>query len=245
MRVKCVLCSTKKGFTSIRSSLGVILKEKKFPYGIDQFETLNVDEYGCMNCGGSDRDRLLFLFLKSRLAKESTFSLLEFAPSTPLKNALEKHFVNMVYRTADLYMENVDDKVDICDMSTAYKDNSFDVVICSHILEHVESDVLALSELRRVVKVGGLVLVLTPIIDLPDVFDEDVNEKDVNERWRRFGQDDHLRLYSKDVFLKRINAAGLLVSEYGKNIKDQLKFKFVAINSRSRLYVCSKEDEIE
>ena len=143
------------------------------------------------------------------------------------------------YRSADLYMKNVDDKVDITDMKI-YKDNTFDFFICSHILEHVEDDKAALSELYRVLKPGGMGILMTPVINKKGIQDEDPSVKNKHERIRRFAQDDHVRLYQRSVFIERVKAAGFKIHTYSYWNLGILNFLRNGIRFKSKLYVVEK-----
>ena len=240
----CPVCKSKlETFASITGDLTEQFEKNSFPYSVDDFETLNHAAYLCPECGCSDRDRLIFKAVENIVSKSSQntgdISILEFAPSVGLGEAIKGLSDRVAYTTADLYMPNVDTKVDICNMKKAYKDESFDVIICSHILEHVKSDTKAMSELKRILKKDGSLLILVPIID-KDVFDEDVNVKDEAERWRRFAQNDHVRLYSKSDFIKRLKESGLQVKQLKPKEVRILSPKKMGINNKSILYICSK-----
>ncbi len=236
----CNICRKKTPtFNPVTDVLTDKLKSANFPYTIDSFETLNHKHYTCPNCDSSDRDRLIFRYLSTKVNPNAKLNILEFAPSLPLSKAIKQLFVNSTYRTADLFMHGVDDKVDITNMKNTYEDNRFDIIVCSHILEHVDSDLAAMEELKRILSKSGHLLLLTPIID-DDVFDEDISVVDVDERWRRFAQDDHVRLYSKDVFLERLNISGLKTSEITTKRLNLLVPSRLGISKKSILYVCTK-----
>jgi SAM-dependent methyltransferase len=165
--------------------------------------------------------------------------LIEFAPSKPLQKFIKTHNVN--YRTADLYMEGVDDKLDLMDMHI-YPDNFCDIFICSHILEHVSDDKKALKELYRILKPGGWGILMVPINLKNDKIDEDPSVTDVGGRWRRFGQDDHIRLYSKKGFIERVKAAGFSLFQLNKNYFTRDKLLKCGITERSVLYIVEKND---
>lgn len=163
--------------------------------------------------------------------------LVDFAPSPSLQRYL-KGLPNISYRSADLMMEGVDDRIDITDMKS-YKDNTFDFFICSHILEHVD-DVKALSELRRILKPGGRGILMTPIINKRGVFDEDMKVTDAAERWRRFAQDDHVRLYEKTEFISRVKAAGFKIHSLDGRHLGFFEFIKYGISLKSKLYIVEK-----
>lgn len=221
-------------------------KKHGYRYNMEQAETLNYHSYSCPVCGASDRDRLCSLYLQtyfSKIKNEEHVSMLDIAPSAPLSRYIRKGIaisaLNASYRTADIGMTGVDDKIDILDMRL-YENNQFDFFICSHVLEHVPDDHKALSELYRILKSGGAGILMVPIILGLEEIDEDPFEKDESERWRRFGQHDHVRLYSKNGFIDRTKKVGFLVQQYDKLYFGEKLFKRSGITSQSILYVVVK-----
>ena len=77
-----------------------------------------------------------------------------------------------------------------------------------------------------------------------DEIDEDLECVDEAERWRRFGQDDHLRLYSKRGFLERVREAGFKVHELGKDFFGEDLFERTGISGQSVLYVVEKDGDL-
>jgi len=110
--------------------------------------------------------------------------------------------------TADLFAEDVDVKMDICDIRFA--DETFDIVYCSHVLEHVPDDRKAMREFRRVMKPQGWAILLVPITVQQTV--EDPSIIDPKERLRLFGQEDHVRRYGLD-YVERLKISGLAVKK--------------------------------
>ena len=222
-----------------------------FKYKIEQFETLNLANYSCPICGASDRDRLSALFIKECLkqnCESQNLSIIDFAPSPPLTNYIRKEIsqlnLSVEYRTADLYVENVDDKVDIMDTRSIYLSNQFDFFICSHVLEHVIDDKKALGELYRILKPGGCGILMTPIHLEVESTDEDPSILDEAEKWRRFGQFDHVRLYSKNDFLFRIKEASFIVQQLGEEYFGKKSFYANGISDKSILYIVKKTGEL-
>jgi SAM-dependent methyltransferase len=110
------------------------------------------------------------------------------------------------YVTADLYDPRVMVKMDIT--AIEMPDDSFDVILCSHVLEHVDDDRRAMRELHRVLKPDGWALLLVPIsgretYENPDIIDPD-------ERTKHFGQHDHVRRYGND-YVERLRESGFKV----------------------------------
>jgi predicted SAM-dependent methyltransferase len=235
----CIVCNRKiYGFKPLSPVYEEMNKKFGSPYSVYDAETINVEEYSCPRCGCSDRDRLYALFFKKALQPSKTNKVLDIAPSASLASFLKK-YTNIIYRSADLYMKGVDDKVDLTNMHI-YEDNSYDIFICSHVLEHVHDDKKAMQELYRVLKPGGWGIAMVPILLPVKEIDEDPSIVDINERWRRFGQDDHVRVYSKSGYIQRLKEAGFKVQEYTKADFREGDFDNNGINARSVLYIVYK-----
>jgi SAM-dependent methyltransferase len=236
----CPVCDNKSDnkFMPLDPKYLALQKQNGFPYHFEDGETLNFLEFKCTFCGATDRDRLYALHLKQNLKKDSVCKLLDFAPSYSLQKFLKKN-TNIQYRSADLKMEGVDDHINIEEMSI-YNDSTFDIFICSHVLEHVNNDIKAMTELRRILKPGGWGIVMVPIPLKLKSIDEDISIKDPSERWKRFGQDDHVRLYSKPGFIERLEQVGFTVNQYGIKHFGKKVFEKCGIERKSVLYIVKK-----
>jgi len=204
----------------------------------DQWETLNCEEYSCPCCWASDRDRLMALFLHRRLDRISPgepINLVEFAPTPPLANFL-RNDPRVRFRSAGLSEDGVDDRVDLMDLSV-YPDAAFDAFLCSHVLEHVPDDQRAMSELRRILKPGGWGIVLVPISLAIEGIRECPEAATPDERWKHFGQHDHVRLYNRAGFVSRLEAAGFQVERLGIDYFGAESFHRHGIAKSSALYV--------
>jgi SAM-dependent methyltransferase len=204
-------------------------------------ETINILNYSCPSCGASDRDRLYALYLKERfdvVDKSKKYKFVHFAPTRSLEKFI-KSYAFLGYRSADFFMEYVDDKVDIMDMKI-YRDNSIDIFLCSHVLEHVSDDKKAISELYRILKTDGWGIIMVPILlSLKENY-EDPSITSEEDRWKHFGQDDHLRVYSKEGFIKRLEEGGFKVTQLGIDYFGSDLFESCGIYPRSVLYVVEK-----
>lgn len=210
------------------------------PYSLDDFETLNLGQYGCPHCEASDRDRLYALYVRDHLRRTpgDLLRMLDIAPGKALSRWL-RALPDADYRSGDLDPELADERVDICDM-TQFEDGSFDLIVCSHVLEHVADDRLAMRELLRVLSPGGHAILMVPIMTTATTMDEDPTVTDANVRWRRFGQGDHVRMYSRPEWLMRLREAGWTIGEYGTTAFGPGVFRSHGITERSVLYVGSK-----
>jgi SAM-dependent methyltransferase len=129
--------------------------------------------------------------------------LLHFAPERRLQRVLARHR-NVDYVSADLRSPLADLHIDITDTGLAA--DSFDVIVCNHVLEHIPDDRKAMRELFRILRPGGWALLQVPIAASRDTTLEDVTVSDA-DRLRLYGQTDHVRIYGKD-YSKRLQEAG-------------------------------------
>ncbi len=178
---------------------------KKFlPYGrVSRANAL------CPNCLALERHRLMYLYLKEKTDFfTANLKVLHVAPEACFIERFEA-MENLDYITADIESPLAKVKMDIHDIP--FEANTFDVVFCNHVMEHVRDDIRSMSELKRVLKPGGWGIIQIPIFHpVPDVTDEGTSITDPNERERRFGQSDHVRLYGKD-YPERLRTAGFNV----------------------------------
>lgn len=240
MPLWCPVCGTKP---ATFLPLPEFYRENAIRYGFEHFdkgEMLSVDAYSCALCGASDRERLYALWIGRQLERKqfsNNTSIIHFAPESALSEKL-KNLSFSCYKTADLLMDHADYKVDMMDMP--FQDESFDFFICSHVLEHVESDGRALSELFRITKTGGCGILMVPIILGLDATFEDPNVTDEANRYRFFGQNDHVRLYAHKDYINKINSHGFRVEELGGNYFGKDVFCALGLTPTSVLYVVNK-----
>lgn len=157
-----------------------------------------------------ERHRLLWLYLKNKTNFfTSPHKVLHFAPEQAFYNRF-KALANLEYVTTDLNSPLADVKADICDLP--FPDNSFDVILCNHVLEHIPDDFGAMKELYRILKPGGWGIFQIPQDLKRTVTFEDDTITDRKERAKIFGQYDHVRIYGRDYFDK-LRKVGFTVME--------------------------------
>jgi SAM-dependent methyltransferase len=180
----------------------------------------------CPSCLSLERHRLIWLFLeKNTNFLTQKLRVLHVAPEPCFMKRFEKiHGEN--YITADIESPLAKVKMDIHQIP--FDDNEFDVVLCNHVLEHVEDDILAMSEIRRVLRKDGWAIMQVPFFSpVPEVTYEDKSITGSREREKAFGQDDHVRKFGKD-YTERIAKSGLMpeANEFAKTMTPEQCFGY-------------------
>ena len=240
---ECPVCGARcDRFVPLAPFLARTATEKGFPFGPDDMETLNAGEYSCPVCLESDRSRLYALYLKRALAPAGSDAasriFVDFAPSAALSRFI-RALPGVRYRSADLYMPDVDDRADLMDLG-CYADASVDAFLCSHVLEHVSDHRRAIAELHRILTPGGWGIVMAPIA-LPLAHTHEVpGVESEADRWRHNGQGDHARLFARGDFLADLRRGGFAVRELGRDAFPAGEWERAGIADRSVLYVAEK-----
>ncbi|OAB76146.1 class I SAM-dependent methyltransferase [Cochleicola gelatinilyticus] len=157
-----------------------------------------------------ERHRLLWLYLQNETPFFSEkIKLLHFAPEQAFYKRFKK-LKNIEYTTTDLNSPIADVKADICNLP--FQDDSYDLIICNHVLEHIPDDRKAMSELYRVLKPGGTAILQVPYEEDRTETYEDDTITDPKERARIFGQYDHVRIYGLDYY-ERLRSVGFKVKK--------------------------------
>ncbi|MCS4229109.1 class I SAM-dependent methyltransferase [Sphingobacterium sp. BIGb0165] len=232
----CPFCSFSLPIMNIIGTDFPVIKEKKIVGGGERYG-------GCPNCLSTDRDRLVFVYLKSvyKIFERNDCKILHIAPEFNLLRSLNDRFAASDYICGDLnpgYYNSgrkMIEEINILDIP--YPDKYFDLVICNHVLEHIEEDILAMQEIFRVLKASGQAILQTPIsFDLDVTYEnfEIVNETD---REAAFGQKDHVRIYGND-YVTRLERVGFSVQKF--NLYPD--YDLFGLNSEERLFVCNRND---
>lgn len=219
-RAECPLCGTEA--------------ERFLPFGI---KTVRPD-CRCPGCGSLERHRLVWLFFALRTDLFTRpVRMLHFAPEQALEVRLGA-LPNVDYLTADLDPTQAMVQMDITAIDRP--DDSFDVLFASHVLEHVPDDVGAMRELLRVLRPDGWAILEVPMHGTNTV--EDPSITDADERTRRFGQHDHVRMYGRDgEYERRLRRAGFHVEVIP--LADQLgpaATRRFRLDTAEQIYFCRK-----
>ncbi len=192
----------------------------------------------CPQCNCVERHRLIYLYLKNKTRFfQDALKVLHVAPEA----CFHKRFAalpNLSYTTADLDSPLAHILLDVTDMKKI-SDKTYDVVLCSHVLEHVSDDRKAMREICRILKPGGWAILQVPIFE-GNTF-EDPAIVTAEERIKHYGQEDHRRRYGLD-YKDRLAAAGFDVSvdTYVKTLGKKAVEKYGLDNSED-IYLCTKK----
>jgi SAM-dependent methyltransferase len=199
--------------------------------------SLGLPQRLCPHCSAADRQRLLMRYLEDEVRiGERRLSLLHFAAEYCYFKRF-RQMSNLRYIAADLDPPRGATRMDITDI--ALDSDSVDVVICSHVLEHVEDDRAAMRELRRVVRPDGVALIMGPVDYERTTTYEDPSITSPQARLEAFNQTDHVRLYGAD-FEDRLQESGFNVDarRYGQDLGADEIERFGLLGNEI-IYVCS------
>lgn len=194
----------------------------------------------CPICGSLERHRLIYLYLK---AKTSIFNknvkMLHIAPEKILANVFRK-YSNIDYLPTDLDKTRPMIKEEMDIQNIQYPDNSFDVIFCSHVLEHVPDDKKAMSELHRVLKPEGSAIIMVPINHSYKTTYDDPSINTPELRKEHYGISEHLRVYGLD-FLDKLQEAGFnsKIDNYINEFTEETIRKYGLLKSDD-IFVCTK-----
>lgn len=196
----------------------------------------------CPICHANDRVRLVYLYVKSRTSLlTGPNRLLHIAPELGLADIFAVT-ETLDYVPADLdrqryrHLENLE----TFDLQNApHPDESFDWIICNHVLEHIPDDRQAMREMRRMLKVGGAAILQVPLAEKLAMTREDPDIRGEAERIRLFGQRDHVRLYGRDYY-DRLREAGFELELWNAFEAEPELAAAWSLNPRERLTIARR-----
>lgn len=236
-------CMLKENFNSCQCPICSAEFEKFEPYG-----DTNRQDARCPECGSTERYRLLYLYLlrETNFFEKESVNVLEIGPSKCTERFIQINQKNH-YVSVDRFSHNKP-KI-ISDATTLpFLNDSFDLLICYHVFEHLRNDQKAMEETFRVLSPEGIALVQVPI-DIQRETTFESSEVSPERYEEVFGQKDHLRIYGLD-FINRLRSAGFVVSRLAYvnhftkeerqrfGLKDQYPLKLY--QTCEDLYVCTK-----
>ena len=176
-------------------------------HGLRKFIPVHDGDTLCPRCGSLARNRRLYDLLQKGYLKINS-TVLDFSPSRNLYRVLKKN-ENIKYISTDFAGEFLaDQQYDITNIDLP--DQSIDLIICYHILEHIDDDSRAMTELLRILKIDGTCIIQTPFKE-GDIFEDPLFQTS-EERLKHFGQADHVRIYSVEGLKNRLLKSGFRVN---------------------------------
>ena len=207
---------------------------------VSNFGFIPREDAMCKHCGALERHRLVWLYLvkKTNLFISKNKIMLHIAPEAFFSIVLEKQLGNN-YITADLNKPNVTVKMDLTNIQ--YPDESFDVIYCCHVLEHIQDDRKAIKELFRVLKRDGWGIILVPVFGEKTIEDPTITTPE--ERRKIYGVPDHVRLYGSD-YIDRLRDAGFKVDLiFPIDFLSEKEIRRMGITKwAGDIYYCSKDN---
>ncbi|MBR1646147.1 MAG: methyltransferase domain-containing protein [Selenomonadaceae bacterium] len=195
----------------------------------------------CPNCKSLERHRALWLLLQQLNWYRKGMHVLHFAPEL-IFYRLFTSFKDIDYWSVDLdpkgYGGMVRKQVDITNIT--FDDNSFDLIMCTHVLEHIPDDKKAMSELYRVLKPKtGIAFLNVPVYDMPQTFENpEINTPELRSKY--YGQFDHVRAYGLD-YPQRLSEAGFIVHLITMQGFDEKTLKRYGLNKNEKIFLCRKD----
>lgn len=191
----------------------------------------------CPNCKSLERHRALWLLRQQLNWHRKGMHVLHFAPEMFFHKAFTS-FENIDYWPVDLNPDayGIRKIVDITDIT--FEDNSFDLIMCTHVLEHIPDDRKAMRELYRVLKPGGIAFLNVPMSNEPATLENpEYNTPEL--RLKYYWQEDHVRLYGLD-YPQRLSDAGFTVQLFTMEDMDDKTLKRYGLDRNEKIFLCSK-----
>lgn len=233
----CNICGHQTVFFRNAGINSVTLKELEVIGGSKRTHTV------CPYCGSIDRFRYSWYVLSQYAGINDSspylggYKILHFAPESCIAQILEEKFSDDYY-TADIVPGRAKYCVDITNIQ--FESNSYNLTIANHVLEHIKNEHAAVKELIRVTRNDGIIVLSAPISLKLKKTIEETSELSDQERLKRFGQIDHVRLYGDD-FKTRLESYGLKVDELAAmDILSENDIRRMKLIENDKIFICRK-----
>ncbi len=231
---ECVFCKKSfRKFYSMKPNFPVMI-EKKVIGG-------RTSNSICPFCESLDRTRHVYLYLKNETKIfHKNLKILHVAPEAQLRKVLLSN-PQINYQSIDLESHKAMNQMDLTNLK--FENDEFDVIICNHVLEHIPNDRKAISELFRVLKKDGFAILQVPISFSTEKTIEDATANTPELREKKFGQNDHVRIYGRD-YLDRLHNAGFSIKLYSFAEEHELsEVEKYSLIVDEKIFICSKGKE--
>ena len=199
---------------------------------LSKFIHLADEDKLCPRCGSLSRTRRLFQLLNTAFLKEG-INVLDFSPSRSLYRVFKKT-AGIRYTSTDISGDFLSDfQYNIKDLHI--ENDTYDLIICFHILEHIDDDNKAMQEIFRILKKSGTCIIQTPFKE-GDIYEDSSINKEI-DRLKHFGQEDHVRIYSANGLKVRLEQCGFIVTIKEFTDPENNRFGF---KTNEKILFCSK-----
>lgn len=202
------------------------------------------DNVYCPRCLSKNRERLIKAVIERHLALNTKTRILHFSPEKNLYRWLSRTAAaaGATVTTADTaprFYTSIDPHIRYADATRlTFDDNSFDLLIANHILEHIPDDKKAMREMHRVLVPNGIAILQVPYSQILRDTLEEPSIDDPKRQAALFGQQDHVRIYAFDDYLRRLKAAGFTVRVLTP--EDLAGFRIFATQPTESVFLCYK-----
>jgi Methyltransferase domain len=192
----------------------------------------------CPRCGSLGRHRVDWMYLSERAdVLQQPTRLLHFAPEVCLAAPL-RQMANVQYLSADYDSTLAMERVDV--RRIQYGDGSFDGVICNHVLQLIDDDAVAMSELCRILRPGGWALLQSSVDDALADTEERFGESSGDPQSGRYEEVFH-RIYARDDYVRRLQRAGfeVTVSDFARDLQPAVG-QALGLDLSETIYFCRR-----
>ncbi len=197
-------------------------------YSFKYYVEISNNELLCPRCGSTSKHRRLWLLIKNQVKIDSEKSILHFSPSKSLKRALKLRYKDNYYTSEFESEKDANFHFDITRIDAM--DNSFDSIICYHILDYTEDDDKAIAELYRILNPGGKLYVQSAFKET----DMDNNKIIVQPGYKK-----PLRVYPVNYLEKKLEKAGFIVENLDLSC-DNAKLNYYGFRKNEYILLCRK-----
>lgn len=194
----------------------------------------------CPRCNSKSRHRRIWLFLqhKTNLFTDQ-LRLLEISPKYSFSRRFTKK-KNLRYLSADIYVRpHIALMMDVT--NTSFTAESFDAVLCIHVLEEIIDDRQAMREIFRLLSPGGWAIISVPT-RMDRLTYEDPTITAPMDRKRVFGEPDHVRVYGSDL-VERLEETGFNVHvDMADEVPQHIRLKF-GLKGDENIFYCVKPND--
>jgi len=194
----------------------------------------------CPNCYSNDRERSLYLFLTTKKLISPDSIIVHIAPEKNLGAILQNTIINN-YVSAEIAFGEGMVQMDITMLPL--KDKCCNLILCNHVLEHVPNDRRAMRELCRILKSKGKAIIQVPFAPTLQKTKEDLSINNSRLQEKRFGQEDHVRLYGRDYITRLVNAGFIVESNAVHQLWEKNVIKKYALAKQEIIFYCTKKEQ--